>query len=356
MKTRLQLFILLFVVILLGCGSTSVNKKTFSYADLQGSWELIHFGKLAGIFGSYGSIDIGPSGTVSGGIVNNFGVDIQKFTGGIINILSDGFITGDINAFLPDSNTNEKIAIYKGKMSSNKEIIVYSASFNLGRKGIGVLIKKGGEFSQNDLNNIWIFPMEGLFTISVDNLPDIASCSYILPSGDTLQCYGELNLSSSGNITGKLQFVNNRPFTADLNGRLNLYKDVMILAGGISTRFEGISTLAIKKVKEFSPDSLKGNWSIFIPSDADTIYGTLEINNAGIIKGDWADSKKERGVFTGEIKITDNEHENISGTINLSHYISYSILGGVINSSEDIISLYAKDKTGTPMMILMMRT
>jgi len=360
MRTNFRLILyysILFLFIFSGCGSTSVSKKIFSDFDLAGSWDFIHFGRMSEQFGSYGSLDINSFGFVTNGIVNNFGVDIQKFTNGKFNISNNGVVTGSIDAFLADSNTYEKLIIYKGNMIGDKDLIIYSASFDLGRKGIGVLLKKKESFFMNDLNGEWILPLDGIFTVSINNVPEIISCSYITPSGDTLNCFGSISLGSDGYISGNLQFENYKPFKTDFNGHINSGKDALIIAGGISTRFEGISALMLKKTKEFPQDILKGNWNIYIPTAGDTCYGTLQINESGLVlKGEWTDSKNGSGFFTGEIKITDKEHGNIAGFISVSELISYTIIGGGINSSGDIISLSAKDKSGIPIILLMVKT
>lgn len=340
-----------------GCGGSSEERISFSPSDLEGNWKIMHYGRIhSGPFSAYGSIDVNASGGVAGGSITNFGVDIQRFTGGAFVITPEGIVTGILDAFLSDSNTYEKLLIYNGQMATDKGFIIYAANFDLGRKGIGVLVKEGGNYVNADLQGTWVFPLDGLFTLLLTNTGDLASCSYISAAGDALQCTGNIKIMPDGSITGRLGFPGGKPFTIDFNGRISQRKDIMIIAGGISTRFEGMSTMAVRSEKAYSPADAKGKWKVFMSINNDVLYGTVDINGSGTVTGGgWKNSQKTSGTFTGGKVLYSKDRNDISGFISTSAGHTYTILGGALSPSGDVLPLSAKDEAGHDGMLVLVK-
>jgi hypothetical protein len=350
------IIVFLFVVaVFAGCGGSSGKRISFSRSDLEGNWSMIHLGQaLYGPFSGAGSLAINSSGAITGGKVRNFGVDDQKVTGGAFAITPEGIITGAIEVYLPDSNTYEKKNIYSGRMLLNKNIILFAASLTLGRKGTGILVKEEGGYVSSDLNGTWVFPLEGVFAFSVNNSADIADCMYRPVVGDPETCRGTISVMPDGNVSGKIDFADETPFAIQFKGRMSSDKSGMILWGGMSTRFEGMATLAVKKGVEFSPARGKGKWDIFISAVNDVLYGTIDIDDSGTVTGGaWKNSQKTSGTFTGGNVIYSRDRNDISGFISTSSGHNYTILGGALSSSGDVLPVSAKDEAGHEGMLVL---
>jgi hypothetical protein len=351
-------YIIVFLCIIsasAACGGSSEKRVSFSPSDLEGNWQMIHFGQaLYGPFSGAGSLAINSSGAITGGKVRNFGVDDQKITGGAIVITPEGIVTGAIDVYLPDSKTYEKKSIYDGRMALNKNIILFAASLTLGRKGIGVLIKEEGGYALPDLNGTWFFPLDGIFNFSMSNPPDIAACMYRPVVGDPETCIGTISIVPDGNVSGKIGFADETPFGIQFQGRMSSDKSGMILWGGMTTRFEGMATLAVKKGGEFVPAHKKGKWEILISAVNDVLYGTIDIDGSGAVTGGvWKNSQKTAGTFTGGKLIYSKDLNDISGFISTSAGHTYTILGGALSSSGDVLPMSAKDEAGHDGMLVL---
>lgn len=351
-------YIIVFLCIIAvsaGCGGSSEKRIAFSPSDLEGNWKMIHFGQaMYGPFSGAGSLAITASGVITGGKVSNFGVDDQKITGGAFVITPEGLIAGAIDVYLPDSKTYEKKSIYSGRMVFNKNIILYAASLTLGRKGLGVLVKEEGGYALSDLNGTWVFPLDGVFAFSMNNSVDIVACMYRPVIGDSETCRGTISIIPDGNVSGKIEFADETPFAIQFQGRMSSDKSGMILWGGMSTRFEGMATLAVRKGGEFSPAHGKGKWEIFISAVNDVLYGTIDINGSGTVTGGvWKNSQKTSGTFTGGKVIYSKDRNDISGFISTSAGHTYTILGGALSSSGDVLPMSAKDEAGHDGMLVL---
>lgn len=346
---------LFIIAALAGCGGSSGKKISFSPSDLEGNWEMIHFGQaLYGPFSGAGSLAINASGAITGGKVRNFGVDDQKITGGAFVITPEGIITGSIEVYLPDSKTYEKKSVYSGRMVFNKNIILFAASLTLGRKGMGILVKEEGGYALSDLNGTWVFPLDGVFTFSMNNSADISDCVYRPVIGDSETCRGTISIIPDGNISGKIGFADETPFSTQFKGRMSSDKSGMILWGGMSTRFEGMATLAVKKGGEFPPAHGNGKWEILISAFNDVLYGAVDINASGKVTGGvWQNSQKASGVFTGGDVIYNKDLNNLSGFISTSAGHTYTILGGALSSSGDVLPMSVKDEAGHDGMLVL---
>ena len=339
-----------------GCGGNSAERKSFQPVDLEGNWKMIHFGRAPyGPFSGSGSLTLDASGDITGGSVTNFGVDIQQFTGGKIVVTPKGIITGTMDAFLKDSGTKEKQTIHSGQILFNKDMIVYAASLDLARKGMGILLKEAGRYTPSDLEGTWVFPLEGVFSVSLNSEGIITRCTYQSAAGDSLQCLGDFALNPEGSISGKLETADKKVLTTKFNGSMSPEKNSMILAGSISTRFEGMATLAVKQGKGVSLSDGKGKWKIFLSAYDNVLYGTIDINDSGIIVGgEWTTAQKSSGKFTGGT-ISLKEQGDVSGFISTSTGNTYTILGGSMISSGDLISLSVKDKAGRNEVLILVK-
>jgi hypothetical protein len=239
-------------------------------------------------------------------------------------------------------------------MVFNKNIILYAASLTLGRKGMGILVKEEGGHALNDLNGTWVFPLDGVFAFSMNNSADIADCMYRPIIGDSETCRGTISIIPDGNVSGKIEFADGTPFGIQFQGSMSSDKSGMILWGGISTRFEGMATLAVKKGGEFPSAHGKGKWEIFIPAVNDVLYGTIDINGSGNVTGGvWKNSQKTSGTFTGGKVIYSKDLNDISGFISTSAGHTYTILGGALSSSGDVLPMSVKDEVGHDGMLVL---
>jgi hypothetical protein len=229
-------------------------------------------------------------------------------------------------------------------MTPDKDIIVYSASLNLGRKGTGVLMKVKGVYTPADLSGTWILQSDGTFSLSADKDGKIISCSFVPVAGEPALCNGTISLVPEGDISGRIE-VAGTPFAIDFNGQMSRNKKSMLLAGGISTRFEGMATLGVKREGFFPKGDGTNVWKIFLNDLVDCRYGSVHTIGSGTITGgEWASAQAKNGTFTGG-SISISEHGDISGSISTSTGDTYAIAGGQIISTGDLAVLLVKNST-----------
>ncbi len=358
-KRVICVWIVLFVLgfSLIGCGGTVSKKHFFSRSDTEGNWKMIGFGRHNyEDFGNYGSMTVNASGEITGGSVSNFGIDIETFNGGALTITPEGSVTGVIDTFLPDSGTSEEQTMPAGQMTLNKNVIVQAVNFTLARKGLGILVKRSGDFAVSDLEGTWVFPLEGIFSVSVNNSGAITNCTFLPVEGDAKGCKGNFLITPQGDVSGVLETIDGKTFKIDFNGQMNSNKDGMILAGGISTRFEGMAMLAIKKDGIFSLEDRKGSWKIFIAADKDVLHGTININSSGVVTGgDWTTLSAGSGAFEGgTLSLT--KQGDVTGFINTSTGDTYIIIGGQMVSTKDLVEFLSKDEAGRYGVAILIKT
>ncbi len=339
-----------------GCGGNAAERISSPPPVLEGTWEMIHFGRAPySPFSGRGSITLNASGGITGGSIKNFGVDIQQFTGGALAVTPEGNITGTIDIFLRDTNTKEKQTIHNGQMLFNKDMIVYAASLDLGRRGVGILLKESGTYTHADLEGTWVFPLDGVVSISLNREGRMTECTYQPAAGEAVQCLGEISVDPEGSISGNIGFTDKKFFSTTFNGYISPEKNSMILAGGVSIRFEGMATLAVKQGKGVSLSDGKGRWKVFLTTYDDDLYGTVDITDSGTIAGgDWTTAQKNSGTFAGGT-ISFTEQGDVSGFISTSTGDTYTITGGSMISSGKLISLSVTDKAGRYEILILAR-
>jgi len=340
-------FYMLIFIIVAGCSGSSARKISFYQSDINGSWKMVGFGlRRYDTFNSDGSLIIDASGAVTGGDLKSFGVDIQTFTGGTVSTTVRGSVTGSIDNFLADSNTTEKHTILGGQMTLSRDVIVYAGNFPISKRGLGILIRKRGSFTGFDLEGTWVFPLEGIFSVSINNSGAITGCSILSKKGNSGTCSGVFGINPQGAISGQIKTVNGKTFEINFNGQMNSGRNVMILGGGISTSFKGAATFAVKKDGVFSLADGQGNWKIFITDNNNAMYGTITFDSSGkITGGNWDKVIKNSGTFTGGTLSISKQGE-ISGFINTSTGNNYSLLGGQMSSTKELIGGIQKDNSG----------
>ncbi len=341
------MFCLLTFLVFNGCGGSSSKKIAFTQSHMEGLWKMVSFGyQNNGPFNSSGSLTVNSSGKVTGGDINNFGVDIEQFKGGTLNITEDGSVTGIIDTFLPDSDTTEKYQMLDGQMTLQKDMIVYAGKFPVANKGVGILVKKDNKFLLSDLEGTWIFPLEGMCSVALTRTGDIVSGSYVNVQGETGTCKGNYSITHEGAISGHIAASNGERYDITFNGQMNLHKDCIIFAGGISKRFEGIATVAVKQDGSFSLSSISGKWKVFGADQKEIFYGEIIVDESGkIVGGTWKDVEANSGTFSGGT-ISVNNRGSISGTLMTSKGITYTILDGQMSSDSDIAVGFCKDNYG----------
>jgi hypothetical protein len=349
---RIHIFLLLFFCILIffvitGCGGNTSRKISFSQSDTDGLWKMVGFGlRRHDTFNSYGSLIVDASGAVTGGDLTSFGVDIKTFTGGIVSTTVQGAVTGSIDTFLADSNTTEKHTILGGQMTLNRDVIVYAGNFPISNRGLGILIRKRGNFTGFDLEGTWVFPLEGIFSVSINNSGAITGCSFLSNKGDSGTCRGTFSINPQGVVSGQIEAINGKTFKIDFNGQMNSSKNVMIFAGSMSTRFEGAATFAVRRDGAFSLADGQGNWKIFITENREAIYGTITFENSGkVTGGNWTMVGRVSGTFTGGT-LSISKQGDVSGFINTSTGNSYTILGVQMSPDKDFTGGMVKDNSG----------
>jgi len=343
------LFFYLFVFfIIAGCGEKQSKKISFSQTDADGYWEMIGFGDTfhQRVFNQQGFLILNNSGDVITGEITDFGVDSKIFTGGAVSITSRGSATGSIESFLDDTNEYLNYTVHDGQMTFNKDVIVYAGDFPVSNKGVGILVKRSGTFTGFDLEGDWVFPLEGVFTVSVDHSGAVTGCSILSDKGTSGICSGTLSITSEGVVSGQIKAVNGRAYQIKFNGRMDSGKNIMSFAGGLQGRFEGLATFAVKRDGTFSLSDGRGNWKIFVTDTQDTVYGTIMLEDSGKISGgNWSTVRKGSGTFTGGTLLI-SQQGDVSGLINTSAGNTYTIIGGQASSAGDFIGGLLKDSSG----------
>jgi len=362
-KSKRVLFAAIFAGLLLiaGCGhsSSSGKKASFSATDLSGTWHtIVTGGKAYGSFNGYGYMEISESGEILSGSIINYGVDTQRFTGGALAVTAKGEITGTVDTFLPDSGTSGSHTVLDGQMTPGKDTILLAGNFTLSRNGIGILIKEEGSFTVSDLKGDWIFPMDGIFSVSIDDHGEIVSCTYTSYKDETGMCEGNFSVSAQGNVCGTIRVMPPKPFEIGFEGRMNVRKNHMIITGGITTGFAGMASLAIKADSGHSVADGKGKWKIFMAASEDTLYGAVFLSNTGDVKeGYWETFSGGNGSFT-EGNLFISGHGNISGMINMSNGNVVAIQDGGINTDNNVAVFSYQDlenRQGTGVMIRLLQ-
>lgn len=377
------LCICLLTFIAAGCGGTSSKKILFSQGDIEGNWIMKDsgYGRPGSLpFSSAGSVAFSASGKVIEGGVTNIGVDYEKFTGGNLVVTEQGGVTGVIDTFLADCDSTEKHSIISGQMTLDKDVIVFAGNFPIANDGIGILLKKRGSFTASALEGTWVFPLEGIFTVSVNNIDGtINDCNFSSEKGEHRTCTGKLSITPQGDVSGFLELkgeilradlkdvikhfvkderslvLKGEKFRADLSGPMGSGKNRMILSGSISTRFEGAATLALKREGAFSLSDSQGNWKIFRTGFRDTRYGTIGIDSAGrLTGGDWRNLGSRAGTFA-EGKLTVSDQGGISGYLTAVEGNSYTILDGQMSSTRDLAVVLDRDDSGHFGMVILVK-
>lgn len=359
---RIHTFLLLFFCILIffviaGCDGSSSRKMSLSQPDVDGVWKMVGFGlKRHDTFNSYGSLMIDASGAVTGGNLTSFGVDIKTFTQGTVSTTVQGAVTGSIDTFLADSNTTEKHTILGGQMTLNRDVIVYAGNFPIADRGLGILIRKRGNFTGFDLEGDWVFPLEGILSVSINNSGAITGCSFLSNKRDSGTCSGAFSITPQGAVSGQIKVINGKTFEINFNGQMNSSKNVMIFAGSMSTSFKGAATFVVKRNGAFSSADGQGNWKIFITDNSDALYGTITFENSGkVTGGNWTRVWKGSGTFTGGTLSISKQGE-VSGFINTSTGNNYTILGSQMSPDKDFTGGMLKDNSGRFRMMILVKT
>ncbi len=337
----------LSVFLVAGCGGNSFKKITFSHTDIEGRWRMVGLGyQYFSPFGSYGALNLQASGEVSEGEVNNIGMDIQRLVGGRLNITEQGAVNGSIDTFLPDSGTNEEYMIHSGQMTPGRDIIVYAGDFPMRGRGIGILIRGETNFSASDLEGTWVFPLDGIFSVSIDANGAITNCNFLGNKGESGRCTGKSSITPQGHVSVQIEVKSGKIFQLNLDGQMGSSKGSMILAGGISTRFEGAAALAARRYGTFSLADGEGSWRFFRASPGETLYGTVIIDSSGAVTGGhWEGIGPKHETFTeGRLSVTDGGA--ISGHIATSTGNTYTILGGQMSSNKYIAIGLDRDNYG----------
>jgi hypothetical protein len=293
-------------------------------------------------FSDYGHLTVNRAGDITGGGIKEYGVHVKTFTGGTVTISAGRSVTGSIFAYLGDTDITTEYKIFNGHMNSG-DIIVFAGKFHRSNRGIGILAKRRGTYSKTDLTGNWVFPMEGIISVSVDDTGQVSDCGFLSKRGDPGECRGMFSITPEGAVSGQIMAKYGRKkFTSNVNGQMNTDKNIVILAGDISTRLEGIATVAVRKDGVFSSSNWQGDWKIFLTEKGDVLYGTVSLKDSNIIKGGhWTMFKKGSGTFTGgNLSLT--REGGISGSMNTSDGSAYSILGGQMSTKKDFAVIVVK--------------
>lgn len=337
---------LVIISFLTGCGGSSGTKSTFSQSDSQGLWEMVGYGyHEKELYCSKGFLNINATGMVTGGDLLNIGYDKEKFTGGVLSMDGKGKVSGDLDIYLPDITSYDKYRILDGQMTGDKKVIIYAGIFPVPFKGLGLLVRKKGSFSDADLEGEWAFPLEqGFFSVSLDNAGAIKSCTIIFEKGNTASCNGLFSVSPDGSVTVHIEADKDGKNSIDLKGQMNDEKDVMILAGKVESRFEGTATLAIRR-NMVRPD-MSGTWKIFRISRDETISGELTTDgNGNVLSGGWKEVKGKTGSFVrGSITSTGDGY--VSGALTTSADLTLTIIGGQRAADNSLVTGLDKDSSG----------
>jgi hypothetical protein len=335
---------------LAGCSGHRSAQVHFSPSDLESEWAMIGFGqRVSGPFHNHGSMVVGQDGSITGGIVHNVGVNIQNITEGSLVIAPDGMVTGTRDLYLKDTDSTGTERLLAGQMSARKDLIACAVDFTFGRRGVGVLVKKSGAFGTPDLEGDWLLPLDGQYSFSVDKAGAVTDCAYLTEKGLKSVCEGAFSINSEGAVSGVMKGAAEMSF----DGQMNAYKDLMLLAGGTSTRFYGVSGPVVRNAT-FSTNDLEGKWRLFLPQTEHVLYGTVEISAEGNIKqGIWT-SGKNSGSF-GSGRITRTVEDGLGGALQTSSEKTYTIFGGMMNASKNFLVLSQRDEAGSYGTAIMVR-
>jgi len=322
-----------------GCGKNSIKSAHFQQSDLQGYWKMAAIGvneKSSGhfIFDQFGNIKAGK--------VTNFGVDEQIFTGGELKLSQQGELSGKINTYLPDTDSREIYLIIDAQANHNKNLAVYVAKYPTVNTGIGIMVKREHNAKTDPLEGNWVFFFGDLILSSVDKNGTFSSCFY-LNTAKQVACQGAISIKEKGFVTGKMEIFGDSPLDSIFEGQINDDGNLMVLAGSLSTSFDGMATLAVKRDISYKSNTMKGKWKIFMITEKDVMYGDIVLNSHGALSdGKWKIIDKKHGFFDKGF-VTLALDGNLSGSLSTSEGHTYNLINGQLSSDGNIVLISVKD-------------
>lgn len=350
MSTKLSICLLSILLIFAcsggGGGDSSIPSPSPSPApvfDLTGSSYILGItrgGTMPGIVD--GGITVSSSGHSSGNVTSGSitrSSATATVTGGSLSLDDKGVLSGEIRTDDGTINT-----FLYGKLNATKQFASLVSSTNIGEYDLITIIKTGSSFASSDIQGLWhISEMTSggtadivsydTMTIGVDGSFNTSSSSGTV----TLDSYGIIN--GSGSLT---------PGSLTIKGVMDASREFFAFHTIYSSGVYSIS-IAIKEAGSFSLSDLAGTWHFTLSaiggSEGIVSYGMIQLDAAGQVRGGYyRDDTVNVPLSGGSISIS--SAGVLSGNINASDGVTFTIDYGKLNKLKNMLSIAGQSSTG----------
>ncbi len=328
---------------------------SFTQADLAGTWYFQVYEDNVSANAPYwasGTLMVDTAGSITGGTAVNDSEVVRKFTGGSLIIDSTGQVSGTLTA-----SGGITGVLPHGKLDAGKNILTLVDSSN-DYRGLFVMTRGGGTFTQADLAGTWYFqvyednisanaPYWASGTLMVDTAGSITGGTAVNDS-EVVRKFtgGSLIIDSTGQVSGTLTASGG--ITGVLpHGKLDAGKNILTLVDS-SNDYRGLFVMT-RGGRTFTQADLAGTWYFQVIADSITANapywgsGTMIVNATGaVIGGTAVNSGGETKTLTGG-SLTIDSAGQVSGSTILSDGIIESLPYGKLDAGKNILTLVNSD-------------
>ncbi|HTZ38807.1 MAG TPA: hypothetical protein VMB77_01520 [Syntrophales bacterium] len=344
-----QLSILfLSILFILACGgsgggsgdSPAPPAPAFTTADLAGLSNTVGVstgGTNQGIMA--GNATLSSSGIVTSGSYTHSAGANATLTGGSLSLDNQGLISGVMN-----TNVGITSTLLHGKLNASKSFGTFVASTNFGEYDLVTFIKSGGSFTSADLPGTW----HVCEISSGGSLENVYYGTLIVYSGGSFaasRSNGTVSINSYGIFTGSGNVIPSG--TLSINGAMDSSKEFGIFYTVYSSGEYSIS-IAIKETGVFSLSDLAGTWHFTLASNGASegiSYGTIQLDSAGQVRGGYYKASGGNVTLSGG-SVSISTAGVLSGIINASDGVTFTLLYGKMNLSKNMMSTAGYSNTG----------
>ena len=321
MKNIKQIILLGFIFIVTLIFISNSAFAAFSTSDLEGTWYGHGLMPQSGNNGAwvYNTITIDNQGNLT---AHNTESDGSTDTAsGTMSITSGGIIT-----FVENPSVH-------GVMNSDKNVVVFTASYDPGEYAMQVVIKQSGTFSQSDLTGTW-------YVHQLDAVDDWTYGTVTVDSSGNWSFTGQNSDNESPTDSGTIAITPGGIVT--LGGQPSSHgamsSDKKMIAMTITFGTDHVLAVFNKGVGSFTLPDLEGLWyghTLCVGDWYGWEYSTITIDDSGHASGPITDSDGGAGSVSATLSIAGNGE--ITTTDNITTH-------GVLSLGKNIMAF---TETGT---------
>jgi hypothetical protein len=346
---------LLSILLILACGGGGGGSGSPSPApapapapapvfDLAGSSYILGItrgGATPGIVD--GGITVSSTGSSSGNVTSGSitrSSATATVTGGLLSLTDKGVLSGELRTSDGTINT-----ILYGKLNAIKQFASFVSSTNIGEYDLVAIIKTGSSFASSDIQGLW-----HISEMTSGGAPDdiVFSDTMTIGAGGsftTSRSSGTITIDSYGIINGSGSLTSG---SFMIKGVMDASKEYCAFHTIYSSGVYSFS-IAIKEVGSFSLPDLAGTWHFTLSAIDGTegivSYGTIQLDAAGQVRsGYYRNDTVNVPLSGGSISIS--SAGVLSGNINASDGVTFTIDYGKLNKLKNMLSIAGQSSTG----------